>query len=266
MNNMRCNKCNAPLAVHDIWCMACGTQSPVVKNELSALASLQQSYRTLKGKWTEYVPAASIAIILGVVPIVAIFFILHFVLSLESSNDITHLLNLIVKNIVYAIFLPMLLLPFSKISTNKDYALKLDGFAAYFKPYGRYLLFTLINAFFLVLFNVVCFGLPGFASDPILRLVWLVLINYWLAIILPAVVIMEYKQVSPLKAIGLSYRHLGDLRWNIYLLALVLTVLNLVAFTLAIFPLLFSLPLSYFAIRDYTHKLIEYELLDYRIK
>lgn len=263
---MRCNKCNAPLAEHDIWCMACGTQSPVLKNELSALASLQRSYRALKGKWTEYVPAAGIAIILGVVPIAAIYYILYFVLSLESNSDIMHLLNLIVKNLLYSLFIPMLLLPFNRISTNTDYSLKLDSLASYFKPYGRYLLLALINAFFLLLFNVICFGLPGFASDPILRLVWLVLINYWLAIILPAPVIMEYKKVSPLKAIWQSYRHLGDLRWNIYLLALALALLNLLAFALAIFPLLFSLPLSYFAIRDYTHKLIEYELLDYRIK
>jgi hypothetical protein len=92
-----------------------------------------------------------------------------------------------------------------------------------------------------------------------------VLVNYWVAIVAPAPVIMERLGINPFRAISLSYRHLHDVRWNIYLLVLVLGILNLLAFGLAIFPLLFSLPLSWFAIRDYTIKLEQFELFESRM-
>ncbi len=262
---MRCKKCNARLAAHDIWCMSCGSQSPIVKTELSAMASLRASYEKLQGKWSEYVPVSSIAIILGLIPIMVLLYILNFVISLDNRSDIQYLLNLIVKSILFGIFVPMVLLPFSKIGTNRDYSLKLGSVADFIKPYGRYLIFSLINTLYFVLIHIICFGLPGFASDPILRLVWIVLLNYWVAIVLPVPILMEHKQINPLRAILLSYLHFHDLRWNIYLLALVLIGINALAFILAVFPLLFTLPLSYFAIRDYTLKLIDYQLLEHRI-
>jgi hypothetical protein len=114
---------------------------------------------------------------------------------------------------------------------------------------------------------LICFGLPNFGSLPILRLVWLVLVNYWIAIALPAVVLMEQFNWSPWFAIQKSYKHFHDLRWNIFLLALVLTFANLIAlglFFLLLIPLVFTLSLSLFAIRDYVRLLVDFELLDYR--
>lgn len=262
---MRCKKCNARLAAHDIWCVSCGTQSPVLKADLAAMPSLKHSWTKVRGRWSEYVPVAGMAVILGIIPIAAIIYILNFVIALESGTDMQYILNILIKSVLFSIFAPMVLIPFSKVASHQEYSLKLDSIASYFKPYGRYLVFSLINALVFALFHIICFGLPSFASDPILRLVWIVLLNYWVAIALPAPILMELKGLSPFKAICASYRHLHDLRWNIYLLALVLTLLNSIAFLLAIFPLLFTLPLSYFAVRDYTRKLIEYELLDYRL-
>ncbi len=40
---MRCKYCNARLAVHDIWCMQCGKQTPVIKNELYAMKSFSET-------------------------------------------------------------------------------------------------------------------------------------------------------------------------------------------------------------------------------
>lgn len=262
---MRCKKCNTRLAEHDVWCVSCGSQSPIVKTDLASMPSLKNTWNQISGNWSEYVPVAGIAIILGIIPMAAIIYIINFVIALESTTDLLYISNLLIKALLFSIFMPMVLIPFSKVAGKSDYSLKLDSLASFFKPYGKYLVFSLINALYFCLIHLICFGLPSFASDPILRLVWIVLVNYWIAIVLPAPVLMEVKQLSPFKAIAASYRHLHDLRWNIYLLVLVLAAINLFAFSLAIFPLLFSLPLSYFALRDYTMKLLEYELLEYRI-
>ena len=262
---MRCKKCNARLADHDIWCVACGTQSSVVKTDLSAISSLKQSYQKLTGHFSDSVPIASMATLLGIIPIAVIIFILSSVISLENGSDAQYLINLLIKSVLFSLFSPMALIPFAYVVSQNGHSMKLEGIAAYFKYYPKYLGFSLINAGYFALIHLICFGLPSFASDPILRLVWIVLLNYWLAIVLPVPILMEANGLSPLRAIRMSYKHFHDLRWNIYLLALVLAALNALAFSLAVFPLLFTLPLSYLAVRDYTMKLLEYELLDYRI-
>jgi hypothetical protein len=239
--------------------MSCGTQSPVVKTDLAALPSLKRTHEELKGKTSSMVPAVGFSIILGAIPIAILIWIFAYIPSSQA------ILNLSLKSVLISLFVPMLLLPFSVISNQRDYALILKDLLSNMKHYPKYLAFALINALVLMVFYLICFGFPGFASDPILRLVWIVLINYWLAISLPAVVVMELKEVNPLKALQLSYQHFADVRWNIYLLALLMTLLNGLAFVLAIFPLLFTLPLTFFAFRDYVIKLEEYELLDYRL-
>lgn len=260
---MRCKKCNSRLAEHDIWCVSCGAQSPLVKNELSAWKSLKETRVKLKAKTAEMVPATGFSIILGIIPIAIISWIFHQYIHTEGTGQL--LIIIAAKSLLYSLFAPFVIIPMAVIGSSDDYRLKLRDLLLKLKDYPRYLLFCLLNALFGVIVYLICFGFPGFASDPILRLVWIVLLNYWAAIVLPAPIIMERRSMNPLKAIILSYRHFHDVRWNLYLLALVLGILNLAAFAIAIFPLLFSLPLSYFAIRDYVKLLEQYELLDYRI-
>ena len=262
---MRCKKCNTRLGSHDLWCMSCGVQSPVVKTDLAALKSLKQTRNQLKGKTSSLVPAMGFSIILGAIPIAILIWIFANYINNESNTIGQLMLNLSLKSVLISIFVPMLLLPFSVIGKQRNYTLNLKDLLASMKHYPRYLLFALVNAVVLMVLYLICFGFPGFASDPILRLVWIVLINYWFAISLPAVMVMELREVNPLKALKLSYQHFSDVRWNIYLLALLMALLNGLAFVLAIFPLLFTLPIMYFAVRDYIIKLEEYELLDYRL-
>jgi hypothetical protein len=87
-----------------------------------------------------------------------------------------------------------------------------------------------------------------------------VLVNYWIAVILPVPVLMERRDLSFWAALKLSYRHFHVVRWNMYLLVLALFILNSIAALLLIVPLVVTLPLSWFAVRDYTDLLLEYEL------
>ena len=262
---MRCKKCNTRLGSHDLWCMSCGIQSPVVKTDLAALKSLKNTRKELKGKTSSMVPAMGFSIILGVIPIAILVWIFASFINNESNTIGQLMINLSLKSVLISLFVPMLLLPFSVIGNQRDYSLKLKDLLINMKHYPKYLLFTLVNAVVLMVLYLICFGFPGFASDPILRLVWIVLINYWLAISLPAVMVMELRQVNPFKALKLSYQHFTDVRWNIYLLVLLMVIFNGLAFAFALFPLLFTLPITYFAFRDYVLKLEEYELLEYRL-
>jgi hypothetical protein len=261
---MRCKYCNAKLAQHDIWCVECGKQTEVVKKDLSALGSLAQTYRKYRPEMATAVPGAAFAVICGVIPILVLIWMFNSIISLESTTALKMLISLGIKAVSISIFVPFVLIGFKAISQSTSYHISLKDMLSALKAYPRYLGFTLISAFFYALFYVVCFGLPNFGSLPILRLVWIVLVNYWVAIVLPAPVLMELHNLSPWAAVKKSYRHFHDVRWNTYLLALCLVLLNMAATVLLLFPLIFTLPLSLFAIRDYTNRLIEFELLDYR--
>lgn len=210
------------------------------------------------------VPGTAVALIMGVIPIILLIVAFTKFISLESNTTGQLLLNLLIKSISISIFVPFILVAFSAISSHDQYHLSFQEMIKALKKYPQYFGISIISAFYFSLIYLVCWGLPSFGSLPILRLVWLVLLNYWVAIALPAVVLMERTGLCPGKAIKASYRHFHDVRWNTYLLALVLALLNLLAATLLFFPLIFTLPLSLYAIRDYTTLLIEYELLDYR--
>lgn len=261
---MRCKHCNAKLATHDLWCVECGRQTEVVKKDLAAMKSLGETYRKFFPVKASSVPGAAFSLILGVIPVVILVWLFSSIISLESNTATQLILSLIIKSVSLSVFIPFALLGFNVISTSETYQLTLPQILGALKAYPRYFRFSLISALYYIVLYLICWGFPGFSSLPILRLVWLVMVAYWIAIILPAPVVMERTGCSPLKAVRLSYQHFHDVRWNIFLLALVLTAMNLLAFIILFVPMIISLPLSLYAIRDYTNRLIEYELLDYR--
>ncbi len=265
---MRCKYCNARLAVHDIWCMQCGKQTPVIKNELYAMKSFSETWNAYKGKMTSSLPGAAFALILGLIPIAVLIWLFSSIIQLESDTAARMLLNLLIKSVAFSLFIPFVLIAFKPICQHNEYHLKLSEMFAALRVYPRYFLWTLINALFFCVIYIICFGLPNFASAPILHLVWLVLVNYWVAISLPSLVLMEERSFNPWQAIRMSYLHFQDVRWNIYLLALVLAVLNAfgcLLFALLLIPEALILPLSLFAVRDYTRRLLDFELLNYRL-
>lgn len=265
---MRCKHCDARLAAHDFWCANCGKQTQVVNQDLSAWASLKITwgkYNPLKGL---NIPAAAFPVIAGVVPCLILLFALNAFGRLNLSQDQatgTMLLNLFLTAAGLSIFLPILLIPYKPACAEPGHTITLKEMLAGMKQYPRYLALVLMAALYFVLIHVICFGLPLFSSDPILRLVWIVLGNYFLAVFLPVPVLMQRLKLGPWQAIRLSYRKFHVVRWQLYLLALILVLVNFVATALALVPLIFTLPLSWFAVRDYLDRLLEYEIIrDYK--
>lgn len=260
---MRCKHCNARLAPHDVWCVECGRQTEIVKKDLSAMKSLRDTYSSFMPKKALAVPGSAVLLLAGIIPTLILVWIFNKYISLETGTAMQMLINLGIKSISLSIFIPIALVGFNTACKQDDYQLSFSSVLASLRNYPKYLGFTLISAMYFSLIYIIGFGFPSFASLPILRFVWIVLVNYWVAIAVPALVIMEQNQLTPWQAIKKSYHHLHDLRWNIYLLALVLTVINIFALVLLVVPLIISIPLSIFATRDYVRKLISYELLDY---
>ncbi|MDD4223568.1 MAG: hypothetical protein PHD87_03180 [Candidatus Cloacimonetes bacterium] len=261
---MRCKHCDARLAAHDFWCANCGKQTPVVNKDLSSWASLKNTWKQLLPFKGLNIPAAAGAIIIGVIPIIVVLVVLNAFGHLNLSQDQATgslLLNLFMIVVGVSIFFPMLLLPFKPVCAESSHSLKLKALLAALKHYPRYLLLTLIPALYFVVIYLICFGLPNFSSDPILRLVWIVLANYFLALFLPVPVLMDRLSLNPWKAFKLSYKNFHVVRWQLYLLALILLLINLLATGLALVLLIFTLPLTWFAVRDYTDRLLEYEII-----
>ncbi len=261
---MRCKHCNAKLAEHDIWCVNCGRQTSLPQTELSACSSLKQTWSQFSGPKSRSVPAAGLSVLLGLIPIAALIVLFNSYIDLPATTGLQTVLSLLVKALAYSVFLPFVLVGINAASTTNSHTVELSAWKKSMSAYPRYFMFSLISALYYALIYIVCIGLPKFGSDPILRLVWIVLMNYWVAIALPALVLMEIKELSPLSALRLSYRHFHDLRWNIWLMGLILLVLNAVAFALFLIGLVVTIPFSWFAIRDYTRRLVDFELLEYR--
>lgn len=261
---MRCKHCNAKLAEHDIWCVNCGRQTSLPQTELSALASLKQTWSQFAPVRSRSVPAAGLSILLGVIPVAALIWLFANYIELPATTGIQTVFSLLVKAIAFSIFVPFVLLGFKAAADTSGHDVGLSLFKRSLRSYPKYFMFSLVSALYYALIYVVCIGLPKFGSDPILRLVWIVLLNYWVAIALPALILMELRELGPLSALRLSYRHFHDLRWNIWLMGLILGALNLIAFALLLVGLVITIPFSWFVIRDYTRRLVDFELLEYR--
>ncbi len=261
---MRCNQCNARLGSHDLWCVNCGRQTPNVKQELSAIKSIRETWLNYEAYKTKNIPAAAISVLFGVLPLVLLIWLFNTVLAMEADSSMGLIKNMLIKALGYSVFVPIIIVAFAGIARNEGYSLSVDIIKSAIKRYHIYFGVAAVSSLYYILIYLICFGLPNFGSDPILRLVWIVLANYWLAIIIPVPALAELKEISVLKALSLSYRHFHDVRWNLYLFALILLMINALALAFFVIGLVVTIPFSVFAIRDYTQKLIDFELLDYR--
>ncbi len=216
--------------------------------------------------FSAYVPAGAVSIILGVLPIGILIWLFSGLLGFQDETTASYLTGLILKTISVSLFLPFLMIPFSSMAriNSRDYELGFKQAINSLGKYPRYLGVALISAIFYIIATAVCFGLPDFGSDPMLKLVWIVLMNYWLALSLPVPMIMERMQTGPWRSYRISYRYCHDVRWNLYLLGLILLLSNLLGTITVVVGLTITLPVSWFAIRDYVDLLFEYGVIPYQ--
>jgi len=248
---MRCQNCNEKTAPHDLWCVKCGKRTDILGSELSAVKSLANTWKNYKQVKGNNLPVGIIAALSGVLPLFLLLWLMNYTLpAMPLWQFITlHIL-------VWTIFVPVLLVPFKSVCKSDDVKIDLKSFISSFKSYGQYFLFSFISVVFYVGIFFVCQG------DPILNLVWFVLVLYWIAIVLPVPVLMQRYSLGAGKAILMTYKHAGDVRWNIFLMAIILTLINLLATAFFVVGLAVTVPFTWFAIRDYSDKLIEFDVFE----
>jgi hypothetical protein len=248
---MRCPHCNEKTANHDLWCVKCGKQTELVSKDLSAIRSLKLSWNNYKAFRGSNLPVGISAALTGALPLIFFIWLLNYALQ-----QLPKLQLMVISNLVWLFFIPIMLVPFSAVCKKDNYEIDTNEFFSSFKYYFRYGVFSLISVLFYLIILFLCKG------DPILNVVWLVLVIYWIAIVLPVPILMERYELNAFKAIKIAYKQLGDLRWNIFLLIIALVVVNILAVLLFFVGLAVTIPFSWFAIRDYVDKLIDFEVIE----
>jgi len=246
---MRCSHCNEKTASHDLWCVKCGKYTEVISQDLSAKKSLNSSWNKYKTFRGSNLPAGILAALTGMIPLCILIWLQNYTLLALPTWQMV-----VLSNIVWLFFIPVMLVPFSAVCRKDDYEIGVRDFFASFKSYFKYFMLSLVSVLFYLIIFYLCKG------DPILNIVWLVLVVYWIAIVLPLPILMERYEINALKALKIAYKQAGDVRWNIFLMAIILVIANILATLLFVIGLAITLPFTWFAIRDYVDKLIEYEV------
>jgi hypothetical protein len=246
---MRCQHCNEKLAPHDLWCIKCGKRTEALSKELSAVKSLKETWKKYKPVKGHNLPVGIIATLTGIIPLAVLIWILNFALPDMPVWQLTTM-----NAVIWTFFIPVLLVPFKVICSIDDEKVSTLGFFTSFKSYPNYFFLTFLSVLFYVIIFFLCKG------DPILNLVWLVLVLYWIAIVMPVPVLMMSYSINAWKAVKMSYKHGGDVRWNIFLMVLILAIINAIAAVLFVIGLAITVPFTWFAIRDYVYKMIELEV------
>ena len=258
----------------------------MVTTDLAATRSMRETWQNYKGHLSAGAPWGSISVILGVIPVLLLLNLFPSILSFDTAKASGLLGDLFIKSLAVSLFLPFLLIGFNAVCKWLGHQPEKPVMSHILAAYPRYFTLALLSAFYYTLIYVICFGLPKFGSDPILRLVWIVLAQYWVVLILPLPVLMESHETSLFQSLRLSYRHFHVVRWNLYLMLLLLVIFNgipmgisaillskaliatgvakcllLLIALLFLAPLAFTLPYSWLAVRDFTNRLMDYELL-----
>lgn len=248
---MRCTHCNEKLANHDLWCVSCGKRTEVLNTSLAATKSLNASWKEYKKFKGPNFPVGIWSVLLGALPFALIFWFLSYGMPELPTWQI-----MLIRNLIWLVFIPVLLVPFKAVCNKDGYQITVKDYFASYASYPRYLLLSLLSVVYYLVIHYVCKG------DPILNLVWLVLVLYWIAIVIPVPVLMERYKINAFAAIEFSYKKAGDLRWNIFLIGIFLFLANILAGLLLLIGMAVIIPFSWFAIRDYTDKMIGYEVFD----
>jgi len=237
--------CNQKLAENAIFCPVCGEPTGALKNELSARKNWQQSWQKVKSNLGKYLPFS-------------IFFIFTALLVNVAALYVTWG-NYWLVNLAMLFTVPFLLVP---LAIN-HYDFTISNYLKELRFYPQYWLFVLVSIVYFFLLKVICTGfLLNVAIDAILHIVRLVMVLYWIAIVLPAPVLIAAKRVNAVKAIRMSYVASAETRWQQFFLEILALLGIIIGAALAGLGLLVAIPLMYYAFISYYHALNELKLFE----
>jgi hypothetical protein len=173
--------------------------------------------------------------------------------NFEYSNDWVKYLS---ENAIFLIFVPILLVPFGiqNVIMEIGYSKDLKHYIAKIIP--KYYLFVLVNILIFALFKFTCQG------DPVLKLVRVILVLWWLAVLVPIPVLLTKYKKNLYKLTRLSLKGFEDLRWQMFLGYLLILAANIIMIAPLFLGYLRYGSLPYHTINRYVEKVAENQILD----
>ncbi len=244
--------CGEKLSEHAIFCHVCGEPTGALSHSLSCKANWRETWNEFKNRKAKFFPFAIFIILTA-------FLLVGLSVYFGSVNYFNN--NYFFINLFLLVTVPLVLIPlsFKKESYSNYFTIK--QYFTNLKYYFKFFLFTLINILYFFLLKIICTGyLLNIAIDPILHIVRLVMVLYWIAIVVPAPILMIRKFVNPIRAIVVSYKAGKETRWQQFFLAIRIVLVNAIGAAFVGLGLLVTIPLSYLQLEKYYSKMEEYEL------
>src|SRR5690554_318277 len=180
---MRCKHCNTQIDIKDLYCPKCRKKTQSIKENFTAWSVFKESYAEVKEK-------NSFSFGFNLVFAIITFF---FLAALGTHNFLINypndIIRYVVENLIFLCFVPLLLIPFGVQNQIMEMGYNKDLRRYIFRLLPRYSLFVLANILMFALFKFLCIG------DPVLRLVRVILVLWWLAVLTPIPVLLtKYKK------------------------------------------------------------------------
>jgi hypothetical protein len=238
-----CSKCDSSLDGNQLFCYECGEPTKVLRKELSAVNNIKETWSNYKERKGQNFPFAIFFFFALIVPLGLIVYYTH-------HDYWLHTLSLLV-------FLPLMFVPFA-INVWKDQeVLAVKKYPACLKKYFRFLIFIVINVLFFAVLKIITTSV-----DPILNIVRLILVLYWLAIIVPYPHLLANKDIDPYRGWLKVFKGGKETRWQQFYTLLFLFVINVLGLALAGIGLLITIPFSIAVLERYYRQMDKYGLFD----
>ena len=216
---MVCKSCKKNITEIDIYCLSCGTPTENYKQHFSIKKTLQAAKAAAK--------ADNVNLIFYYIPIALVLIVLVCITGYNVLSE-SYWLNYALLNISAIFIVPLLILPLSLVTKEKDDTPRLSQALKY---YPKLLVFVALIALYFFALRTICQG------DPILNLVRLVLVLWGIAIAFPVPFLIFTRDEAVFKSIKRGYIAGKYLRWHQFGMSLVLGSLLLVSIPLALVPL-----------------------------
>lgn len=215
---MRCKHCNAQIKNHELYCHKCMKKTQITKDKLSATLNFKESFQNYKQQKNKSMKV-NITYTFIMITFISVLILHYFTFSANYPNDTVRYL---VENLIYLFFVPMLLIPFGFQDVKMEVGFGKELLSHSIKLYPKYLIFTAINIAIFAFFKFICIG------DPILRLVRVVLVLWWLSVQLPIPVLITRYKMSFYKLFRLSIKAFEDVRWQMFTTWILALLMNIV--------------------------------------
>ncbi len=240
-DDLVCSRCNVSLDKQQIYCYECGEPTGALRGDLSAR-------QTIKEVWSAYSLVKSENYSFAIFYFFALFVPLAVILAATINNYYLH-------NLALLFYLPLMFIPFSMDNEDSGrYTVK--GYFANLNYYFKYFIFIFLNILFFFIIKVITDSV-----DPMLNIVRLILVLYWLAIVTPLPSLIGHRDISCLKGLILVHRGGKETRWQQFFLIVFATLINLLGLALIGIGLLVTIPFTFKFIDSYYQRMMKYELL-----